>query len=492
MAVGATGVWKFLSFINALLVAAYFGVTRETDVYFYLIILVGIFITLIQTVNTTAIIPQAMFLEQKKEGKGREVLNFFLIVYGAGTLLVLVSGLLFPAQLLAGCSRFTVEQLAPHTLLIRLSFVLFTLQLFSLYLTSILEIYHRFSTSLLSPLNAIIPLVFLLLFGRKIGIISMMWGFVCSYAIQTILLSYALKKELTWELSFSPKVLTPRLKHNLTSTLIQALLNIACSWLPLYLLSGMGVGLVSALNYAKQLAETPTEILTQRVANVSKIQLTEHVTHRAWQAGNANYLSVNHFLIFLLTPLAVFSCFYAPEIVVMFFKHGAFTQQDGIAAARFLRPLLFVMLLLGPTMLQANVLSATRKWKEFLPYSLIGYLLLLVALPLTMFRWGGFAYPYTLLGCNLIGLAITYGFLRRFIPAWNGPSTLRQLGRILSLNIIALLPAAIYGWYFAGSNPWVTVIIGGIIFVATLGGLSYYSGDLQFFICQCLPVKKRA
>lgn len=491
MAVGSTGVWKFLSFINALLVAAYFGVTQETDVYFYLIILVGIFITLIQTVNTTAIIPQAMFLEQKKEGKGREVLNFFLIVYGAGTLLILLGGLFFPAELLAGCSRFTVEQLTAHTLLIRLSFVLFAFQLFSLYLTSILEIYHRFSASLLAPLNAIIPLAFLLLFGRKIGIVSMMYGFVCSYFIQVLLLAYTLKKELAWAFSFSPNVLTPRLKHNLTSTLIQALLNIACSWLPLYLLSGMGVGLVSALNYAKQLAETPTEILTQRVANVSKIQLTEHVAHRAWIQGNTNYLAVNHFLLFLLTPLAVFSCLYAPEIVVMFFKHGAFTLQDGIWAARFLRPLLFVMLFLGPSMLQTNVLSATRKWKDFLPYALINYLLLLIALPLTMFRWGGFAYPYTLLGCNIVGLLITYYFLRRFIPAWDGPSTLRQLGRILSVNIIALLPAAVYGWYFAGNNPWATVIIGGIIFVVTLGGLSYYSGDLQLFIRQCLPDEKR-
>ena len=211
-----------------------------------------------------------------------------------------------------------------------------------------------------------------------------------------------------------------------------------------------------------------------------------------WQRGNESYLTVNHFLFFLLTPLAVFSCFYAPEIISLFFERGAFTMQDGQMAAGFLRPLLFVMLLMNPILLQSNIISATRTWKEFLPYSLVGYVLFLVFLPFTMHRWGGFAYPYTLFGCNLIGCIVTFYFLRKQVPAWNGLETLRQFGRILSLNILALLPAAVYGWYFAGKNPWITVFVGGMIFMATLTGLSYYSSDLQFFLQRCWPHKFHA
>ncbi len=487
MAVGATGLWKTISFVNALLVAAYFGVTQETDIYFYLIMLVGIGIALIQSLNTSSIIPEAMVLRAQRAGSEQDVLNFFLFLYGFIALLFTLVGFLYPLKIIVWCSRFTLEQLVLNRPLVSLGFLLFGLQLLSLYLTAILEMYHRFSAALLSPLNAILPLSCLLVFGQKIGIISMMYGFVLSYFLQDILLWGALKKELHWQLRLPQNPLSHRLLHNLLSTGIQAVLNIINSLLPLYLLSGLGTGWVSALNYAKQLSETPTEILSARIANLSKIQLTEQVSHQNWKQGNENYLAVNHFLLFLLAPLTLFSCFYAPEIVTMFFAHGAFTAQDGQMAAGFLRPLLAIMLLTAPSLLQANVLSATRMWKEFLPYSLIGYFLFLVAVPFTMARWGGFAYAYTLLVTFVIGFLITYAFLRKQIPSWQGKTSLLQLGRICSLNIIALVPSAVYAFYFASSNPWITVFIGGVIFMTGLTSVSYYSGDLPFFIRQCFP-----
>ena len=45
LAVGATLVWKLISFANALLIAAYFGAGASTDVYFYLMMLMGFGVT---------------------------------------------------------------------------------------------------------------------------------------------------------------------------------------------------------------------------------------------------------------------------------------------------------------------------------------------------------------------------------------------------------------------------------------------------------------
>ena len=490
LAIGATSVWKIISFANSLLVAAYFGFSQETDIYFYLLMLIGLGLNFVGTCNATAVQPEAMTLEAQHPGQGCALLNIFFLLTMGISLFCLVLGLLVPDTLLAMCSAWTREQLAPHTMLIRLGFLLFALQLFSATAGTILEMHHRFSTALLFPLNALLPLASLLLFGKNLGIISMMYGFVAAYLIQDILFFKALVQELNWNFLAFRVHISRRLIHNLISLGIQCALNVCCNSLPLYLLSSLGTGWVSALNYAKQLSETPTEILSQRVANLSKIQLTEHVAREDWQQGNDSYLAVNHFLLFLLTPLAVFSCFYAPEIISIFFERGAFTLQDGQMAAGFLRPLLFVMLLTSTGIVQSNIISATRTWKEFLPYSLVGYVLFLVLLPLTMRHWGGFAYPYTLLFCNLIGFLIAFYFLLKQVPAWHGWETLRQLGRILSLNILALVPAAVYGWYVAGHNPWMTVFIGGVIFMTALLGLCYHSGDLQFFIRQCLPNKK--
>ena len=490
MAVGATVVWKALSFINALLVAAYFGVSAETDVYYYILTLGGILVALMHTFNTGAIIPEIQVHETRRPGSGQPLLNFFLLFYVALAALLITLGLLCPVGLVYRVSRFTLGQLTPYAWLLFIGFFLCAFQLLTQFLTAILEMYHRFSAALLYPLNAICPLVCLLLLGKKIGVISMMYGFALSYFCQAVILFCTLKYEMDWHFRPQKVKFSRRFLHNLGSLQIQSLLALVASLLPMYLLSGYASGLVSALNYAKQLSDTLSEILTNRVANLTKIQFTEQLARHQWDRLNDTFLAVNHFLIFILAPVTIFSCFYAPEILTVFFKRGVFTAQDVHMAAGFLIPLLLVTLLGAYGMLQWAVFSALRKLRKYLPYSLVSMLLLLVSLPLTMRLWGAYAYPYTQLGCNLVGVLMTLWFFCKYAKRLENMPAIRACLRLISLNIIALVPSAVYGWFFAGSNPWITLFCGGIIYVSALTALCYYSGDLQFFLRQCLPQAK--
>ncbi|MBO4675374.1 MAG: hypothetical protein J5601_04740, partial [Elusimicrobiaceae bacterium] len=65
IAVMATFTWKFISFLNALLLAFYFGATYKTDVYFYLVMLMGFGVAFMQRLNNTVLIPEAMFLQKE-------------------------------------------------------------------------------------------------------------------------------------------------------------------------------------------------------------------------------------------------------------------------------------------------------------------------------------------------------------------------------------------------------------------------------------------
>ena len=75
LAVGATAAWKGVSFINALLLAAYFGAHRTTDLYFYLILTMGVGLFFLQRLNAAVIIPQAMALNVQEPDKSRTLLN---------------------------------------------------------------------------------------------------------------------------------------------------------------------------------------------------------------------------------------------------------------------------------------------------------------------------------------------------------------------------------------------------------------------------------
>ncbi len=484
LAVGATLAWKLVSFANALLVALYFGADSATDVYFYIIMLMGFGVTFLQRMNAAAIIPEAMTLDAQAPNGGRSLLNGFLYFYILLTVALSTAGLLCPEQIMAILSRFDAAQLSAQRSLLAWGFLLFGLQLLTYYLIAVLEMYRRFASALFTPLNALLPLVCLLCFGRSAGIISMIYGMAAANAVQIAVFLWMMKKELAWDFWGCSARPARIFAKNLASNQLIELANIAASLLPLYLLSGLSAGLVSALNYAKQLADSPTEIVTLRVTNVSKIQLTESAAKNDTETLNANFLNTQHFLFFLLTPVAVFTAFYAPEIVTLFFKRGEFNAQDVHQAAAFLRPLMGVMLFMVPVLMQNNVVAAGRKLKDFLPYAVAGIVLFIALTPLTVHTWGAFAFPYAQLGCCFIGLYLNYLFFRKYFPFVSYGFSLRRAARVLAVNILALFPSAVYAFFWAGSNAFVTVFIGGIIFLAALFWLSRQSGDWDDFLRQ--------
>lgn len=481
LAVGATLAWKAVSFANALLIALYYGAGRTTDVYFYLIMVMGFGVTFLQRMNAAAVIPEAMAQDARAPGAGRPLLNGFFYFYAALALLLAALGFICPVAL-AGCfSRFETAQLAADKTLLSLGFLLFGTQLLTSYLISVLEMHRRFASALLTPLNALLPLFFLVVFGRSWGVISMIYGFLAANAIQIAAFLFTMKKELAWDFTPSRPGWKKHLTKNLASSQLIELANIVSSVLPLYLLSGLSAGFVSALNYAKQLSDSPTEIFTLRVTNVSKIQLTESAARGDWNKLNADFLSTQHFLLFLLTPLAVFTCFYAPEIITLFFKRGNFTPRAAHDAAAFLRPLMGMMWFMAPIMMQNNIVAAGRKLKESLPYALSGIILFIALVPFTMKIWGAFAYPYTQLACCVVSLSINYRLFKKHFPQVEFVYSLRQAARVLAVNVLALFPSAVYAFYGAGTNVFITLLTGGIIFLAGLYFFSCKSGDWTLF-----------
>ena len=479
LAVGSTAAWKAISFINALLIAAYFGACAETDLYFFLLITMGAGLYFLQRLNAAVIIPHAMTLDAQTPLAGRQLLNIFLYIYAGILGLFFLVGAYCPLAFLQLFSRFDTPLLLTQKPLIQWGLWLFGVQILVSYLTAILEMYKRFTAALFAPLNALLPLLFLLVLGKTAGVLSLMYGFVAANVIQLLVFAGVMQKELGWKWTLHrtwPGAVF--FKNLLSNTTIEAVVLLS-GCLPLYLLSGLSAGLVSALNYAKQLSDSATEVFTLRLANVAKIELTEHAALEDRAAFNTAYVRTHHFLCFLLAPLAVFSIFFAPEIITLFFKRGAFNTQDVAHASAFLRPLLGVMFLTAPVHMQHNLVAAQRKWKEFLPYALISVVLFIGALPFTMRYWGAFAYPYTLLATTVIGLGLNALFFQKYLPWAALRTSWTDSARLVSLNIIALLPTAVYAWFIGGKNPWIQVIGGGVIFLTALGALTRYSGDLS-------------
>lgn len=482
MAVGATMLWKAISFINALLIAAYFGASGVTDVYFFLLIVMGVALLFLIRLNASVIIPQAMALEVQSPLSARRLLNGFLYFYIGLMGLCIAAGLLFPVPLTGLFSRFSPALLAAQRPVLMWGFFYFGLQIVTTYQIAVLEMYKRFTSALFTPLNALLPLVCLLVWGKSAGIVSMMYGFVLSNVIQAFVFGWVMKTELEWHFTRGDIWHTSLFRKNLISNQVLELFSMISGCLALYLISGSSAGIVSALNYAKQLGDSATEIFILRVTNISKIELTELSADTQHELFNRAYLRTHHFLVFLLAPLMVFSIFCAPEIVTLFFKRGQFSDLDAHQTVLFLRPQLVLIWCWIAATMQNYAVAAQRKLKEFFPYALISIVLCIVLLPPTLRLCGPFSLPYLQIACTWIGFAVNLIFFKRYLPFIPIGFSLREMGRVLALNLIALFPCAVYIWFMAGPNPWVRVLAGGTVYVLALGLVSGYSGDLQRFL----------
>ena len=440
-AVSATLVWKILSFANALLIAFYFGATAQSDIYFYLIMLIGFGVTFMQRLNHAVLIPEAMFLAQENQTAGRRFITMGIYFYVLLALVLGMVGVWGSVPLWQALSRFDKNLIVQSHALLAWGAVLFGLQLISYYLTAVCEMFKIFKVSWLGVLNALFPLLCLIGWGHKIGMMSMVYGFMLSHGLQAVVLLAVLKKELHWNFAPAVVALPKRAWRNMATGQTLAVVEIINSLLPVYLMSAMGGGVVSALNYCRQLTDSPTEIITSRVAAVTKIQFTENAARREEKAFNANFLRVNHLLLIILTPLAVFSCGFAPEIVDLFFRRGNFSVAAAHDTILFLRPMLFTLILMVPAAVQSNTIAAWCKVKESFPYSVSVSVLFAVAVAVVLPKWGAFSFPYISIGGLLAGACVSYFLFKKYFPFVSYLRSFADLGRILLLNLMALVPA---------------------------------------------------
>lgn len=478
LAVGATLVWKVISFANALLLALYFGANRQTDVYFYLIMLVGFGIAFLQRLNQSILIPEAMFLEQENKETARRFINMWLFIYGGLAILISTAGWVGTAPLWKIFSRFSGPILAQDHALLTCGFILLGLQIITYYLTAVAEMYKFFKTAWLGVLNALCPLLCLLLFGTQVGIISMVYGFLVANLIQIVVLGILLKTQLHWHFAPAWIPLRVQTRQNMLTGQTLAVLDMLNSWLPVYLISGMNAGLVSALNYAKQFTDSSTEVFTARVANVAKIEMTEHASANRPDLANQTFVRASFVLLVLLAPLVVFSCYFAPQIIELFLERGQFGPQAAQNTVYFLRPMLFVLLLSVPGYLQNSVLAAERKIKEWFPYALTSGVILTGLSCFLIPRYGGFSYPYILAIGLLIGFILNAFLFRKQLPQINYLQPFYQLARVVLWAAIALIPAVLFS-YVLSPIDWVQIMGCGVVFVTVYVGILYVTKDAQ-------------
>lgn len=468
LSIGSTFIWKMLSFVNSILIAFYFGTRANCDVYFYILFIVGLAALFFTSLNSNVIIPQAIYLKKENEKTAQNFLNFVLLLYITILLLILLAGMLFPVGIFSIISKFSIDILSQDILILRLAFLYTCTYILCYFILDIMYIYHIFSINFLFPLNALLPMLIMLLLHKTLGIKTMLIGFIISYFIQIITCLFIMKKKLNWSFTHIKTTLESRLKNNIITNQMLVVIDSIVSLLPFYLMSSFTGGIISALSYAKQLTDSPSEILTLKITQVFHIQLNENASAKDFDALNENYLKVNYLLLFIMIPLAIFTCYFAPDIVNLFFKRGEFNEESAQNVVKFLRPLMIWLItgMLAP--FAASLIASTRKIKESFKYMLFKNIIIFAVMYFSIYHFGPFAFPYAQIGCSLFAYFVVVLFFKKHIPQIKFWLPLKDAVILSCLNLLALIPAAFIGGNLQEQNSFIRIFICGLIFLFTL------------------------
>lgn len=356
-----------LSLISQMLIAYYFGASKEVDAFVAAKIIPDIFFGIATVLFTTVFVIVFSKIKDTKEKA--------LCIIQKSTTLALVGGVVSAAVLMVLAPYaarivgpgFDVERIILTTQLIRIVAVgIIFLALTSLF-TGVLYSYHRFFVPTL--LKVFIPLgivIGIILMQKSVGVMSLALGMVAGIIVAMIVQLVAVYKEgfrYTWVFDLKDiffldvmKLSWPLLISSIFFYITRAVNNIFASWLPM--------GTVAVLNYAFALVLVPVTLFSQSITTTTYPLLTSFHTQNDHASFREMFSRKMKWIVFVLVPLSCIFIFFGDVLITFFFERGAFSAANSAEVGSALLFYSIGMVAMGLQAGMFNVLHAQKKVKQ--------------------------------------------------------------------------------------------------------------------------------
>lgn len=442
LSVGFNLLAKALSFVMSLVLAACFGTSSGMDVYLYAFLVVTIVTGFVSSLNSAVIIPESMRLhEQAGPGESAAFINFFLYGYSAAGLLLALLALLDPVKLFLTFSRFDGGLLAANAGLLYWSLPLFFLMLMANYLVDVLLSKKFFAIPMAASMAAsVFALSCVILLRTKMGVASALAGMVGAYAAQVLFMLGILKYSLDWDFRFRFLKLGGLVRRNMLFSQLGNLTTSLYNYVPLFLLSGFGAGTVSSMNYGRQAADIPANLITLQFSSVAGIKLNELSARKEQEETDRVFVSSSKMLLFILVPVSCAGFFFAEEIITVLFRRGSFDARSAEMSAGFFRLFVLSLPFSAVNTLVSRLFLAAQKVMEGFWYQSCMNAALIGLIFLGVRYFGAPGYPAALLLLSAANFYLMRHLLRAYFREVRYDEVLRYFVKLAAADLLLLLP----------------------------------------------------
>lgn len=320
---------KGIGFLIPFFIAAWFGVTSETDAFFFayglILFLSGIFAPVVETI----IVPYIVEAKSNQENVGRFV-GQVMGISGLG--ITFLSGLFIlcvkPFLLLV--THFDSKSLSLIYSLFLETSPLIILLVWTSILAGSLNAYKKFSIPAVSPgLRAVIILSFVFALKDVLQVHAIAWGYVAGELVRLLVLLIVVQRFRLFKLSISFAI-EAKLWHFLRTSFYQILGMVALSLNPLInkaMASWLGVGSVSSLEYAERLFLIPSNLLILGLVTIILSHWSDKFYGGERKQLKSGVSKVAKWIASLSLIIMVFLILTKDSVVNLAYGHGNFPNE---------------------------------------------------------------------------------------------------------------------------------------------------------------------
>jgi putative peptidoglycan lipid II flippase len=460
---------KAVLFGLTILIAKFFGSDIRTDIYFFIYGSMVLLSGFINTIDTMVLVPVSMQLREKEgDAAAMRFLNFFMRIYiFIGSVFVAIV-YFFGARLFSSFSQFPATAILLYKDYFLLGSFYFLFMVLTNYINAILFSLKFFTVPMIiSAINSCIVIGCILLLHRQYDVEAVLIGGITAYCINIILLLVLMKRNGGWDFLTANPSITKRTWSNIFFAELGQTATFASSFLPLYLLSGFGKGIISIMNYGKNIADIPNTLITAQLTNVTGVQLNEQAARTDGTGMNTTFLRDGRLLLFILLPVSCYLFVFAEGVTRVFYFRGNFTEPDVLNAARFLRSFSLVIFSIGINALVSRIFIAMQAIRQAFLYQVLLNLLLIAAMLMLTRYYGPWGYPYAVVLVNGINYLLMLFICKKIAP-WINYGAILLYSLVLLLINAAVAAALWFTLPYLPENIWVKLLTGFFVYLFVL------------------------
>ncbi len=445
---------KGILFLLTIVIARYFGSNIKTDIYFFVFGTMLFFSGFINNIDTAVLIPESMRLRTKSgDAAAAAFLNHFLFIYLVIGIVFTAVMYLFGTTVFGLISKFSEEDILSYRDYFWTGSLFFIFHLLTNYINTILTSLKYFSVPMIiSSIKSAIAIACIFLLKADYDVMSVFIGGLVAYAFNLAFLLFVLKKLLGWKFTIRYTGIKKKVWNNIFYAELGQIATLASSLFPLYLLSGFGSGVLSVMNYGKNIADIPNTLVTTQFTNVSGIKLNEEVARQDHAGMNDTFVRTSKLLVFILVPMGFYLFVFATPIVELFYQSKNFSPDATAGSAIFLQLLAVSIFCIGINAMVTRVFIAVQAIRQAFFYQVALNILLIAVIWICTKNYGTYGYPYGIIIVNVLNYFGMYFICKKLIPVIDYAAVLKYTGLIILINVV--IAAGLYfatGFFHAGN-----------------------------------------